>query len=63
MPNSPRDQGGGRFERCGTTRLSGRLGYTLLPIYAMEYNPVALARSWLDLDRYINRLIVKPRPA
>lgn len=44
-------------------RLMLEVGYTLLPIYAMEYNPVALARSSLDLDRYINRLIVKPRPA
>lgn len=44
-------------------RLLLEVGYTLLPIYAMDYSPVALARTWLNLDRYINRLIVKPSAA
>lgn len=45
------------------SRLLLEVGYTLLPIYAMDYSPVALARNWLNLDRYINRLIVKPQAA
>ncbi len=45
------------------SRLLLEVGYTLLPIYAMDYSPVALGRNWLNLDRYINRLIVKPHPA
>jgi hypothetical protein len=45
------------------SRLLLEVGYTLLPIYAMDYSPVALARNRLSLDRYINRLIVKPQPA
>jgi hypothetical protein len=45
------------------SRLLLEVGYTLLPIYAMDYSPVALARNWLNLDRYVNRLIVKPHPS
>ncbi len=36
------------------------VGYTLLPVYAFGYHPVTLTRQVLDLDPYINRLIVRP---
>lgn len=44
-------------------RLLLEVGYTLLPIYAMDYSPVPVSRKGFNLDRYVNRLIVKPSPA
>lgn len=41
------------------SRLLLEIGYALLPIYAMDYSPVVLARSQFNLDRYINRPIIK----
>ncbi|WP_170303635.1 phytanoyl-CoA dioxygenase family protein [Reyranella soli] len=41
-------------------RLMLEVGYTLLPIYAFDYHPVTLTRQVLDLDPYVNRLIVRP---
>ena len=40
-------------------RLMLEVGYTLLPVYAFDYRPVTLTRR-LGLDKYINRLIVRP---
>jgi hypothetical protein len=42
-------------------RLMFEVGYTLLPIYALDYSPVARSPLFPDLDPYINRLIVRAR--
>jgi len=41
-------------------RLMFEVGYTLLPVYCLEYHPVTLTRQLFNLDPYINRLIVRP---
>ena len=41
-------------------RLMLEVGYTVLPVYALDYHPKPLARSVFGLDPYINRLIVRP---
>jgi Phytanoyl-CoA dioxygenase (PhyH) len=41
-------------------RLMLEVGYTLLPVYCLNYHPVRLARKLFNLDPYINRLIVRP---
>ena len=41
-------------------RLILEVGYSLLPIHALDYHPEALARRVFGLDPYINRLIVRP---
>jgi hypothetical protein len=41
-------------------RLMLEVGYTLLPVFALDYRPAPLTPSRPDLDRYINRLIVQP---
>lgn len=41
-------------------RLLFEVGYTLLPCYAMEYQPETVAEPLSGHDRYINRLIVQP---
>ncbi len=42
------------------SRLMLEIGYTLLPIYAMNYRPATLVRRFCNLDPYVNRLIVQP---
>jgi hypothetical protein len=44
-------------------RLMLEVGYTLLPIYALDYRPVTLTRQIFNLDPYINRLILRPSAA
>jgi hypothetical protein len=36
------------------------VGYTLLPVYSLDYRPVTLERQLFNLDPYIIRLIVLP---
>jgi hypothetical protein len=41
-----------------TPRLMLEVGYTILPVYALRYEPAAINLG-LDIDKYINRLLVK----
>jgi hypothetical protein len=34
------------------------VGYTILPVYALRYEPAPI-NSGLDINQYVNRLLVK----
>ncbi len=40
-------------------RLMLEIGYTLLPVFAFDYQPVRMEQPLVGLDPYVNRLIVK----
>ena len=41
-------------------RLMLEVGYTLLPVYCLNYKPETLTRQLSSLDAYVNRLIARP---